>query len=275
MQRPVLVVATPGEHGRDALTLGVNIARPLGAPLVLACVARTQGRHHADDRQMLLDHLGQLCKRVPSDVEASSDVIDAPSQPRGIHDLAVAHDAQTVVISPEQGTAIGRILHGDVATGAVLNAPCAVAVATRQLTMATPRLIGIAWSGAPESDEALEWATALAQRTAATMQIIRVLDPRHPEGTPMQSGVREQVEALCDAARERADAETRFAWGDAAPVLVEMTRELDLLVLGSSAHGPLRRTLLGGVSTAVLHNTHCPVVVLPRGVHVPVGTAPV
>jgi nucleotide-binding universal stress UspA family protein len=275
MQRPVLVVATPGEHGRDALALGVNIARPLGAPLVLASVRRTNGRHHPDEREKLLDRLVHLRERAPSDVTVSVDVMDSPSQVRGLHDLAIAHDAQILVISPEQRTAIGRALHGDVAADAVFTAPCAVAVATQRQVMATPRLIGIAWSGAPESDEALEWATLLAEHTAATMQIIRVLDPRHPEGTPLQPGIREQVEAVCDTARLRVDAETRLQWGDAAPVLVEISRDLDLLVLGSPAHGPVRRTLLGGVSTDVLHGAHCPVVVLPRGVHVAVGAAPV
>lgn len=274
MQRPVLVVATPGEHGPDALTLGVNIARPLGAPLVLANVARMHSRHHAQEREMLLDHLVRLRERAPSDLEVSLDVMTSPSQLRGLHDLAVAHDAQILVISPEQRTAIGRALHGDLAASAAFTAPCAVAVATRRQVMATPRHIGIAWSGAPESDEALEWAIVLAERAGATLQIIRVLDPRHPEGTPLQPGVREQVEALCETARLRVDAETRLEWGDAAPVLVEISRGLDLLVLGSRTHGPVRRILLGSVSTDVLHAAHCPVAVLPRGVHVPVGTAP-
>jgi len=53
--------------------------------------------------------------------------------------------------------------------------------------------------------------------------------------------------------RLRVDAETRLEWGDAAPVLVEISRGLDLLVLGSRAHSPVRRILLGGVSSDVLH----------------------
>ncbi len=273
MQRPVLVVATPGEHGRDALSLGVNIARPLGAPLVLAGVARTHTRHQAREREALHEHLVGLREHAPPDVEVSVDVMAAPAQLRGMHDLATAHDAQVLVIEPDEGTAVGRALHGDLAAGAVFTAPCAVAVAMRGQAMATPELIGVAWSGAPESDEALEWATMLAERTAATMQVIRVLDPRHPEGTPLQPGIRERVESLCDVARLRADAEPRLEWGDVAPVLVEATRGLDLLVLGSRAHGSVRRTLLGSVSAAVLHGAHCPVVVLPRGVHVPADMA--
>lgn len=53
--------------------------------------------------------------------------------------------------------------------------------------------------------------------------------------------------------------------GDAAPVLVEISRGLDLLVLGSRARSPVRRILLGGVSSDVLHGARCPVVVIPRG----------
>jgi len=49
--------------------------------------------------------------------------------------------------------------------------------------------------------------------------------------------------------------------GDAAPVLVEISRGLDLLVLGSRAHSSVRRILLGGVSSDVLHGARCPVVV--------------
>jgi nucleotide-binding universal stress UspA family protein len=74
--------------------------------------------------------------------------------------------------------------------------------------------------------------------------------------------------------RLRVDAETRLEWGDAAPVLVEISRGLDLLVLGSRAHSPVRRILLGGVSSDVLHGARCPVVVFPRGVHAAVGAAP-
>lgn len=270
MQRPVLVVATAGEHGRDALALGVNIARPLDAPLVLGHVARTHSRHHGQERAALVDELIHLSEHAPSDLDVSVDVMASPSQLRGLHDLAVAHEAQMLVLGLAQGTAIGRALHGDVAAGTVFTAPCPVAVAIHRQVMAAPRLIGIAWSGAPESDAALEWATLLAERTGATMQIIRVLDPRHPEGTPLQPGSREQLEALRDTARLRVDAETRLQWGDAAPVLVEMSRGLDLLVLGSSAHHAVRRTLLGGVWTHVLHGTHCPVVVLPPGAHAPV-----
>jgi nucleotide-binding universal stress UspA family protein len=49
-------------------------------------------------------------------------------------------------------------------------------------------------------------------------------------------------------------------------VLIDLSRDHDLLVLGSRGYGPLRAVLLGGVSRRVAAEAHCPVVVLPRGV---------
>jgi nucleotide-binding universal stress UspA family protein len=53
--------------------------------------------------------------------------------------------------------------------------------------------------------------------------------------------------------------------GDPARELVEHSRELDLLVVGSRRYGPLRAVLLGGVSGRVVRSAACPVVVVPRG----------
>jgi nucleotide-binding universal stress UspA family protein len=52
---------------------------------------------------------------------------------------------------------------------------------------------------------------------------------------------------------------------DPASVIVDAVRgEADLLVLGSRAYGPVRRALLGSVSTATVRHAACPVLVTPR-----------
>jgi nucleotide-binding universal stress UspA family protein len=53
--------------------------------------------------------------------------------------------------------------------------------------------------------------------------------------------------------------------GEAAPALIERSLDLELLVLGSRAYGPLRHALLGTVSSPVMRDARCPVLVLPRG----------
>jgi nucleotide-binding universal stress UspA family protein len=52
---------------------------------------------------------------------------------------------------------------------------------------------------------------------------------------------------------------------DAARALLDAAQDrLDLLVLGSRGYGPVRRTLLGSVSVAVVRAA--PLIVVPRGV---------
>ena len=40
--------------------------------------------------------------------------------------------------------------------------------------------------------------------------------------------------------------------------------ELDLMIVGSRRHGPLRRALLGGVTHRLMHHCPSPLLVLPR-----------
>jgi nucleotide-binding universal stress UspA family protein len=54
--------------------------------------------------------------------------------------------------------------------------------------------------------------------------------------------------------------------GEPAPVLLhEAARDADLLVVGSRGQGPLRRALFGSVSSVLVREALCPVLVFPRG----------
>ncbi len=61
------------------------------------------------------------------------------------------------------------------------------------------------------------------------------------------------------------DVETALIEGEPAEVLLRQTDEARLLVVGSRGYGPLRRVLLGSVSSAVVAHAACPVIVVPRG----------
>ena len=57
----------------------------------------------------------------------------------------------------------------------------------------------------------------------------------------------------------------RLLDGDPASALVDASKELDLLTLGSRGYGPIRTVLLGSVSRTLVREGACSVVVLPRG----------
>jgi len=49
---------------------------------------------------------------------------------------------------------------------------------------------------------------------------------------------------------------------DPAKTLIEMSREADMVVVGSRGHGGFKGLLMGSVSQQVLHHASCPVVVI-------------
>ena len=53
---------------------------------------------------------------------------------------------------------------------------------------------------------------------------------------------------------------------DPVAALVELSRDVDLIVCGSRAYGPVRSVLLGAVTHRLAHEAHCPVLFIPRGV---------
>ena len=63
----------------------------------------------------------------------------------------------------------------------------------------------------------------------------------------------------------RVEAEGELLEGDVVDTLATLDRrDADLLVCGSRAYGPLRRVLLGGVSSRLLRRAALPLLVVPR-----------
>ena len=82
---------------------------------------------------------------------------------------------------------------------------------------------------------------------------------------PAASG---RAEAVVDRIRSLVPAELLQAAevleGDAVDELVKVSAGLDLLICGSRGYGPVRSTLVGGVSSRLAHAASCPLLVIPR-----------
>ena len=93
--------------------------------------------------------------------------------------------------------------------------------------VADPQTIDAAWA------EARDEATAALERTAAAISTTANIELRAEAGSP-------------------------------GPLLCELARELssDVLVVGSRGRGAIKRALLGSISSHVVHNAPCPVLVV-------------
>jgi nucleotide-binding universal stress UspA family protein len=166
----------------------------------------------------------------------------------------------------------------------VLNhAPCAVAVAPdgfRDAHPSAPRQIAVAYDGSPEAQHALEVAASWARVAGAKLRLVTAVNSAavgiYPP-PPLDVTAYEELSNLArESARTRLDdaiaalgagvtAESAVLDGDTVPTLVEDSRVEDLLFTGSRAQGPFRRVLVGSVSTHLLRDAKCPVIVVPRG----------
>jgi nucleotide-binding universal stress UspA family protein len=145
------------------------------------------------------------------------------------------------------------VLGGDVAAGTVHGAPCPVAVAPTGFAEREQalRTVGVGFDGSPESREALRLASRIARVAGAQLRVGSVACPALPEhhaAAIAEGGILEHVA------------------GRPAAALARYSRDLDLLVVGSRAHGPVRRLLLGSTSTRLVREAHCPLLVVPRAV---------
>ncbi|PRC42099.1 universal stress protein [Mycobacterium sp. ITM-2017-0098] len=78
-------------------------------------------------------------------------------------------------------------------------------------------------------------------------------------GRDILDDARQIAEKLTDSA---VAVTTEFAVATPASALVEASKESGMVVVGSRGHGALARTVLGSVSTGLVHRAHCPVVVV-------------
>jgi nucleotide-binding universal stress UspA family protein len=199
-----------------------------------------------------------------------------------LHELAAHEDAGAIVFgaAPERLerrhlSLMERMVHG---------APCAVAVAPEgyaERRDAVLRELGVGFADSAEGRAAIAVGCKLAELAGADVKILASSDLSAAVGgyaalaaslARVEDELYEELEGRLERAIEELAGSTRPAIevhrGDPCRMLLEASAELDLLVLGSRAYGPLRHALLGSVSAPVMRAAKCPVLVLPRGADV-------
>jgi len=208
----------------------------------------------------------------------------SPSQV--LHDLAEELRAEAIVVGATHHGRALRLLTGSTPEAVLNHAPCPVAVAPDGFRHAhasgSPRQLAVAFDGSPESRQALAIAAEYARRSGARLRIVTAVNSAaaavYPPPPLDVAAYEELGEIARGQARERLDeaiaslaggegltVEGAVLDGDIVGSLLEDAKSDDLLFTGSRAQGPFRRVLVGSVSTHLLRDAPCPVVIVPRG----------
>jgi len=286
-----IVVGFDGtDEAEDGLAFAGRLAEVTGGRLVLAFAyggesiavgigsASIGVRMHEEAREVLRRGL----KLLPEGVRAEMRALRHASPARGLHELAQELDADLIVLGPAQFGPLGRVVVGSVAMRLLHGSACPVAVAPKGYARddRQPRgRIGVCWDGSAESQLALETAGELARLLGAEVRLWHAVDPRlfaHPSYPGVYVTMPTEAE-MTESAREALDQALKSVPADvkasAEPLVGNVANSLaaqaadeavDLMVTGSRGYGPLRRVLLGDVSSTLVHEAPCPILIVPR-----------
>ena len=287
MYRKVLVGYDDTEQSKDALALGKQLAEATGAQLVVAGVFQFDPLWGGYDPRFR-DADVELARSIEAVAKASGaepEAFPSSSPQRGLHELAEEIEADLIVVGSARHGRVGQILAGSTGLSLLHGSPCAVGIAPRGYCGRAGEgitTVAVGIDGSPESEQALRAAGSLAASTDAKLKLVAVAEPPAIEaGRSGLVGYHELVETIEAATRnllaearakvpDGVDVESTLITGDAVGSLVNVASAPGaLLMVGSRGYGPLRRALLGSVSTGLVRSAQNPVIVTPRGVLAP------
>ena len=292
MYRKILVGYDDSDQAKDALALGKQLADATGAELVAAGVFQFDPMWEGLDPHFR-EADAEFARKIEAaakSVGAEAEATPSSSPARGLHRLAEEIGAELILVGSARHGRIGQILAGSTGIALLHGSPCAVGIAPsgyRHQSGAGIASIAVGFDGSEESGLALIAATQLASKIDAKMKLVAVAQPPPPSmGKGGNVGRRELTEAIQEEMRNRlaeareaipddVEAEATLITGDPVEALVNVAQiSGTLLVLGSRGYGPLRRVLLGSVSTELVRSAPCPLIVTPRGMDDTAETAP-
>lgn len=140
------------------------------------------------------------------------------------------------------------------------------------------RGIVVGVDGSAPSNTAVSWAARAAAMRSAALTLVHMYEafvPTFPQ-VPMPVGVavwqedsgRQVIEQAVEIAESavpkdrKIEIATEVKCSSPVPTLVELSRDAEMVVVGSNGRSAVGRVLLGSVSAGVMHGARCPVAVI-------------
>ncbi len=269
--RPKIIVGIDGSsRGAEALQFAAVLANAMGTGLLL--VNAYGPREDRKTAREILESHRHTVEGVPVELVAYAD----PSPARALDRVAAAHHAAVIVVGPSHRAGLGLVLPGSTGQQLLEITRRTVAVVPRGWrpnVEGTLRRIGCGYGPSAQSEAALETAAELTRMLGGQLDVMRAFWSTRPSAAMAmavsadlqiraQAGLGQVVQAL----PESSNAHAKLLFNDPATALIARSRDLDLLVVGSRAKGPLGAIWSGSVSNRVMREAACPVIVVPRGV---------
>jgi nucleotide-binding universal stress UspA family protein len=192
--------------------------------------------------------------------------------------LAEKGEADLVVLGSTHHARVGSVSPGSVAEHLLHGARCRLVIAPQGYAQTDHsqdrlRVAAVGFNGMAESYAALEEAARLATKFGGSLRVIGVSTPVPPAGVAAaaQAGAEAgpDFQTQLNTAVAELPSELRalpvYERGDPVEKLLDAAEMgVDLLVLGSRGFGPVMRLLIGSVSSRVIREAPCPVLVVPR-----------
>lgn len=290
-----VVGQAPDQQGKDGLHLAAVLARSASEDLVVCAVVPrpwfpSMAKVDAEYQEFLDSQADQALARavdhLPGDVPATASRHAARSAPAGLLEVAERQDAGLIVLGSSSAGVFGHVTLGSVTDRLLHSSHLPVAVATRGYR-AKPgqrvRRVTAAYAGSEGADELAVAAATVAARVGASLRLAAfavwsrpayttrlgtdgedaVLGDWLAEVRSATAEVLERVRLLPDVPR---DLHGVVGIGASWPEAIDDVEweDGDVLVVGSSAVGPIARVFLGSRATKIVRHSPVPVVVVPR-----------
>ncbi|HEX6745166.1 MAG TPA: universal stress protein [Solirubrobacteraceae bacterium] len=267
------------DGGRDALALAALLQSVGGGELLAVHACASKPLIHEDVLACVESELTR------AGATGRPVAVTAHSPAHALRTVAERVGAELIVIGSTRRAGADRVLAGDDAAATLHRAPCAVAVAPRGFAGEARWLqrVGVGLDDSAEARIALALARRLGHLAGACVRAITVASPAVPPWpavawNPAWAGPAEEplpADRLVASVTAELDDDVtpEIAVGTPWKELALRSADLDLLVVGAHAYGPVRRLVLGSTSTRLARHAACPLLVTPRGAHATANAA--
>lgn len=170
--------------------------------------------------------------------------------------LAESHRADLIVIGSRVSGRLVGLLVSSTGTELAAHAHCPVVVVRPSDDTLIGPLVVIGYDGSPAADAAVDFGLAYADRHGLGARIVTVLADDEDDDHDVMAALRAHQDAR--------NAELIEVAGHPSELLLDWSADARLLVVGSRGRGGFAGLLLGSVSQTMLHQSPCPVAVIPH-----------